>query len=64
MQHVEQQDRVYHSGGVGAYVLSGETGWGIINVLSQPIWFAEGEAVMTETQMSPSGRGRNIWFCG
>ena len=64
MQHVEQQDRVYHTGGMGAFVLSGELGWGLITAISQPIWFVEGEAVMTETLLSPSGRGRTFGFIG
>ena len=58
-QHVEQQDSVYNAGAVGAYVLTGELGWGVISAISQPIWFAEGEAVMTET-LPHSRRGR-IW---
>ena len=39
MQHVEQQDRVYHTGGMGAFALSGELGWGLITAIGQPIWF-------------------------
>lgn len=63
LQHVEQQERSYEAGGRGLYALFGETGWGLVTAV-QPIWSAEGEAVLTETRLTPSGRGRSFGFVG
>ncbi|MFT6335248.1 MAG: hypothetical protein ACJATI_002002 [Halioglobus sp.] len=44
------------------YYLQGQVGWGAFNLLSIPNWFYEGDAVVTETAMSNSGRGRTPYF--
>ncbi|MFH0762144.1 MAG: hypothetical protein V2A67_11640 [Bacteroidota bacterium] len=41
-----------------AYVLSGESGWGVGMNLAVPAWFFEGDAVSTETAITNQGRGR------
>ena len=44
------------------YWLSGENGWAVAYGLSVPDWYAEGDAVQTETVLSPMGRGRTPYF--
>lgn len=41
-----------------AYILSGEFGWSSLSSLSIPNWFWEGDAVVSETALTPLGRGR------
>jgi hypothetical protein len=41
-----------------AYYLGGESAWSLVNALSIPDWFWEGDAVHSETLLSESGRGR------
>jgi hypothetical protein len=44
------------------YWLGGENFWGVAYGLSVPDWYAEGDAVQTETVLSPTGRGRTPYF--
>lgn len=41
-----------------AYIVSGELGWSYFSSLSIPNWFLEGDAVVSETALTASGRGR------
>ncbi|WP_010134106.1 TolB-like translocation protein [Ochrovirga pacifica] len=40
------------------YYLFGESGWGLGSVLAVPNWYFEGDAVIMETALTQSGRGR------
>ncbi|NJB83388.1 TolB-like translocation protein [Wenyingzhuangia aestuarii] len=40
------------------YYLFGESGWAVGSILSVPNWYFEGDAVVMETALSQSGRGR------
>ncbi len=42
--------------------LAGQTGWSLFSVMSVPNWYMEGDAVITETALSESGRGRAPFF--
>src|SRR3954469_17174999 len=44
------------------YWLGGENFWAVAYGLSVPNWYAEGDAVQTETVLSPLGRGRTPYF--
>mgnify|MGYP000905971821 CR=1 FL=1 len=44
------------------YIAQGESGWSFMNSLSIPNWYFEGDAVITETALSLSGRGRSPFF--
>lgn len=44
------------------YFLQGETGWAIGEALLFPPWYYEGDAVTTETALTPAGRGRTPSF--
>lgn len=44
------------------YWLCGENAWAVAMGLSVPDWYAEGDAVQTETVLSPMGRGRTPYF--
>jgi hypothetical protein len=44
------------------YYLQGETLWSILNAVSIPDWYFEGDAVIIETALTPSGRGRSPFF--
>jgi hypothetical protein len=45
-----------------AYIIGGERGWQLVQNLSVPNWYFEGDAVQTETVLSLSGRGRTPFF--
>ncbi len=56
-RHVVQMEQLNHNAvRVGSWVL-GEQGWGAAAALAPP-WFLEGDAVLSETKFSRSGRGR------
>lgn len=40
------------------YLLSGESGWALLTNLTIPAWFFEGDAVVNETAVTNTGRGR------
>lgn len=44
------------------YYLGGESYWAVVNNLVLPNWYYEGDAVISETALSNSGRGRNPYF--
>lgn len=46
---------------VGSY-LAGQRVWSIINAINIPNWYLEGDAVITETALTNSGRGRAPFF--
>jgi len=56
-RHVVQYDKALQNYGKVLYTLLGNTGL-YIPLLTVPDWFAEGDAVGTETLLSTSGRGR------
>lgn len=45
-----------------AYWLQGEGIWSLLGNVSVPNWYSEGDAVITETALSASGRGRAPFF--
>lgn len=57
-RHVNQQTKVLEESGKGFSFFLGELGHSLAWIISQPLWFAEGDAVYTETQFTNSGRGR------
>ncbi|QHV94722.1 TolB-like translocation protein [Spirosoma endbachense] len=56
-RHVVQNDKALQGYGRFFYTLFGNTGL-FLPLLTVPDWFAEGDAVSTETLFSTSGRGR------
>lgn len=44
------------------YYIMGQTGWGLGSVLAVPNWYFEGDAVVMETALTNSGRGRLPYF--
>ena len=42
--------------------LQGQNGWSVLSFLATPNWFSEGDAVVYETALSGSGRGRTPAF--
>ena len=56
-RHVVQNDKALQGYGRVLYTLLGNTGLAL-PLLTVPDWFAEGDAVSTETLLSTSGRGR------
>ncbi len=41
---------------------AGEYGWGFFAMYSMPLWFFEGDAILSETAYSTAGRGRSAAF--
>ncbi|MBX0291418.1 hypothetical protein K3G63_13285 [Hymenobacter sp. HSC-4F20] len=56
-RHVVQYDKAHRGVGQVGYLLGGYGGLGL-TTLGVPDWFAEGDAVGTETALTRSGRGR------
>jgi len=44
------------------YYLQGESLWSLLNAVSIPDWYFEGDAVIIETALTLSGRGRSPFF--
>ena len=42
--------------------LQGQQGWAVLSFLATPNWFSEGDAVISETALTSSGRGRTPAF--
>ena len=42
--------------------LQGQQGWAVLGAIAVPNWFTEGDAVITETALTSSGRGRTPAF--
>lgn len=61
-RHIVQFQRSYAGLSKLSFLLFGPEAFNVMAVLSVPIWFLEGDAVVTETAMSHSGRGRNPEF--
>jgi len=57
-RHVVQYEQTYESRSKLAYYLFGQNGLSVAGFWAVPDWFKEGDAVVTETAYSPSGRGR------
>ena len=45
-----------------ASLIQGQLGWAALSGIATPNWFAEGDAVVAETALTPSGRGRTPAF--
>ncbi len=41
---------------------AGEYGWGFFSMYSMPLWYFEGDAILSETVFSSGGRGRSAAF--
>lgn len=57
-RHVVQLDKAYTGIGKPLYWLFGNNSLGLLTSLVTPSWFKEGDAVGTETALTPSGRGK------
>jgi hypothetical protein len=57
-RHVQQMSNALHGPTKWMYRLFGEIGWAGAAHLAAPAWFWEGDAVVQETLLSHSGRGR------
>ena len=60
--HEYRHAQQFHMGNQGFtriyQVLMGQTGWLLNSLMSKPLWYREGDAVVTETIYSKGGRGR------
>jgi len=61
-RHVQQYNNFNRGISKGFYFLFGEQGLALANALAVPDWFFEGDAVHTETALTPQGRGRQPYF--
>lgn len=57
-RHIVQYDKALTGSTKLMHTLFGSNGWGIVNSLAVPNWFAEGDAVRTESVLTHSGRGK------
>lgn len=62
LEHVVQFSSLEKGFGKVIYALTGQQGAAAIMGLFVPTWFLEGDAVVTETAFSSSGRGRQALF--
>jgi hypothetical protein len=56
-RHVAQFDKAKDGATYLAYAIFGEYGWSFLANISVPYWYWEGDAVKTETELTPIGRG-------
>lgn len=61
-RHVVQLDHARVGGTALAWALFGQQGWLIGSGLANPPWYLEGDAVLVETALTQSGRGRTPGF--
>ncbi|MBI9063645.1 MAG: hypothetical protein JEZ14_16810 [Marinilabiliaceae bacterium] len=61
-RHVVQIDKLNQGFTRGLSFFFGQQAIGAVLGLYAPMWFLEGDAVLTETMLSPSGRGRKPEF--
>ncbi len=61
-RHVVQLEHARVGSTEAAFLLFGQTGWLVGASLALPPWFLEGDAVLTETALTQSGRGRTPAF--
>jgi len=61
-RHVVQYNKLNRGFNRILYYLFGEIGWGAGAGFSVPLWFWEGDAVVMETALTRSGRGRQAQF--
>jgi hypothetical protein len=61
-RHVQQYNNFRHGISKGLSYLFGEQGQALGNALTVPDWFFEGDAVHSETALTPQGRGRLSYF--
>ncbi len=61
-RHVQQN--YYSRQGISklGYYLGGQWTWAFLRSIAVPNWYMEGDAVLTETRLSESGRGRTASF--
>lgn len=57
-RHALQFNNARHGFTKFSYYLTGESGWALSMFQSVPDWYFEGDAVLSETLLSDSGRGR------
>lgn len=62
VRHMVQMDKLHTGLTKGASWLLGEQAVAAVIGLHVPGWLSEGDAVLTETLLSQSGRGRQAWF--
>ena len=62
LEHIVQFSSLEKGFGKVVYALTGQQGAAAIMGLFVPTWFLEGDAVVTETAFSSSGRGRQALF--
>ncbi len=61
-RHVQQYNNFKNGLAKGFSFLFGEQGQALANALAVPDWFFEGDAVHTESALTPQGRGRQPYF--
>lgn len=61
-RHVQQYSNFNKGLSKAASVIFGQSGQALFNALSVPDWFFEGDAVHSETVLTPQGRGRAPYF--
>jgi len=57
-RHVTQFEKMDQGATHAAKILAGAYGGAVMGLISHPLWFAEGDAVATETALTSGGRGR------
>lgn len=57
-RHVQQNSNMLRGWNKIPYFLMGQPGWQLGSILTVPLWFFEGDAVVNETRFTHQGRGR------